>query len=264
MKKIIQLLVTLLAFGTMTAFAGSTPENNTNNKTQFQFTTLNLTQNSWDYAFLNYNVTDASTGEALSIPSFLINYEVKDKAGNTVAQGSGLYMNVMDSRLGSEEDYTIVISTMINGQKVSRSVCKKASPKKFAMKVDASGADLQSGALASNDLNYTVTRPKFGNRSENESLQIDPSDISVNIALNNNTYRIEAGPNHPKVTEQASYQALTADLKQMTKDGKDIQMTVQPVLKFKGDTYTDTQSYYDVTASGIVEVNPLDAAVASK
>jgi hypothetical protein len=261
MKKIIPLFVALLVLGLQTTFAGGTSDKTT--KSQFQFTTVDLTQNSWDYAYLKFNVNDLSTGETLPIPSFLINYEVKDKAGNLVSKGSGLYMNVMDAKLGSEEDYTIVISTVVNGQKVSQSICKKASPKKFAMKIDASGANIESGALASNDINYSVTRPKFSNRTENENIQISPSDVSVNIALNNNTYKIELGANHPNVKDQAGYQALREDLKKMTADGKNADMIVEPKLVFKGDVYTDNQSYYEVTAQGITEVASLEA-VASK
>jgi hypothetical protein len=251
MKKIIPLFIALLALGSLSAIAGNTTEAA---KAQFQFTTVNVIQNSWDYACLNYNVNDLNTGETLEIPSFLINYEIKDKAGNIVSSGTGLYMNVMDAKLGSEEDYTITIYTMINGQRVSQSLCRKASPKKFAMKVTAS--DLDNGNLA-----YTVTRPKYSNRNETESIQISPSDVSVNIALNNNTYRINAATTH--VTDQASYQALKSEMKNLTKDGRNVEMTVEPTLVFKGEVYTDNQSYYEVTAAGITEVHSLDA-VASK
>lgn len=252
MKKNTLLFIALIGLGSLTAFAGNTTENN---KAQFQFTAVNLTQNSWDYTCLNYNVNDLNTGESLEIPSFLINYEVKDKAGNVVSNGSGLYMNVMDSKLGSEEDYTIVVSTMINGQKVSQSICRKASPKKFAMKVTAD--DLDKGTVA-----YTITRPKFNNRSQTENIQISPSDVTLNIALNNTTYKIEAGKNS-NLNAQDSYQALKNNLKDLTKDGKNVEMTVEPTLVFKGEVYTDNQSYYEVTANGITEVQSLDA-VASK
>jgi hypothetical protein len=260
MKNTILLLSALFALGFQNTFAGSSAENN---KVQFQFTAVNLTQNSWDYAFLNFNVNDLNTGEPLSIPSFLINYEIKDKEGSVVSNGTGLYMSIKDAKLGSQEDYTIVVSTIINGQKISQSVCKKASPKKFVMKVTASGADLESGALASNDLSYTFTRPKFSNRNESENLQISPSDVSVNIALNNTTYKIEAGSNHPNLDMQASYQNLKSDLKKLTKDGKNVEMTIEPTLVYKGEIYTDSQSFYEVTANGFTEVSSLEA-VASK
>ncbi len=256
MKKITQIFIALLVLGFQTSYAGSTSENN---KAQFQFTTMGLTQNSWDYALLRYNVNDLATGESLEIPSFLISYQIKDKAGNIVASGSGLYMNVMDNKLGSEEDYTIVVSTMVNGQKISQSICKKASPKKLSMKIDANGKDLE----LANGLAYTVTRPKFNNPNENENIQISPSDVSVNIALNNNTYKIDAGANHPNLTDQASYQNLKNDLKQLTAEGKNVEMTVEPRLTFKGEVLTDNQSFYEVTAAGITEVNSLEA-VASK
>jgi hypothetical protein len=262
MNKIIP-FIALFALSFQTTFAGSNGTAPETNKSQFQFTNVDLTQNSWDFAYMHYNVNDLSTGESLDIPSFLINYEVKDRTGSVVSKGSGLYMNVMDTKLGSEEDYTIVVSTMINGQKVSQSICKKASPKKLAMKVSANGADLETGALASNDLSYTFSRPKFSNRTESENIQIAPSDVSVNIALNTNTYKIDAGANHTKITDQADYQALKNDLKNLTAQGKNVEMTIEPRLIFKGDVYTDNQSFYEVTASGITEVSSLEA-VASK
>ena len=254
------LFICLFAFVSQNTFAGGVAEKS---KAQFQFTALDLTQNSWDYAFLNFNVNDLSTGESLPIPSFLINYEVKDKAGNVVSIGTGLYMNIMDAKLGSEEDYTVVVSTMINGQKVSQSVCKKASPKKFAMKVNADGASLESAGLAGSDLWYTFTRPKFRNQNESENIQISPSDVSINIALNNTTYKIQAGANHPQLADQANYQNLKSDLKKLTQDGKSAEMTIVPTLVFKGEVYTDTQNYYEVTAAGITAVSSMEA-VASK
>lgn len=258
MKKIVPILMIVLAAGFQTVFAGNGPEKNS-----FQFTAVNLTQNSWDYAYLHFNINDQNTGDALEIPSFLINYEIKDHTGNVVAKGSGLYMNIMDAQLGSEEDYTIVISTMINGQKVSHSVCKKASPKKLAMKIDINGSNLEATALAGNDIKYSVTRPKFSNRGETENVQITPSDVELNIALNNTTYKINTGANHPKYTEQADYQALKAELTKLTADGKTAQMTVEPTLTFKGDILTDSQSFYEVTANNISEVSSFEA-VASK
>lgn len=252
MKKNTLLFIALLGLGSLQTFAGP----NETNKAQFQFTAVNMTQNSWDYASLNYNVNDLSTGESLEIPSFLISYEVKDKSGNVISNGSGLYVNVNDAKMGSEEDYTVVVSTQINGQKVSQSICRKASPKKFAMKVNA--AELDKDNLA-----YTFTRPKFSNRNQTENVQISPTDVTLNIALNNTTYKIDAGKNHTDLNAQDSYQALKNSLKDLTKDGKNVEMTVEPTLVFKGEVYTDSQSYYEVTAKGIIEVQSLEA-VASK
>ena len=260
MTKITTLFIALLVLSLQNVFAGSTTENNS---AQFQFTRVELTQNSWDYAMLQFNVNDLATGENLDIPSFLINYEIKDNTGSVVSKGSGLYMNVMDAKMGSQEDYTIVVYTMINGQKVSQSLCKKASPKKLSMKVAVNGSNIESGALANDQLTYSFTRPKYSNPNENENVLIDAADVSLNIALANTTYKIDASANHTKVAAQISFQNLTKELAKLTKDGKDIQMTLEPVLVYKGEIYTDTQSYYDVTATGITEINSLEA-VASK
>ena len=254
MKKITTLFIALLVLGAANTYAGNAPESN---KAQFQFTTLGLTQNSWDYAYLKYNVNDLATGEVLEIPSFLINYEVRDRGGKVISNGSGLYMNVMDKKLGSEEDYTVVVSTMVNGQKLTQSVCRKASPKKLAMKVNTAELETGAGSLA-----YTVTRPKFSRPEESETIDIEPAGISLNVALNNTAYKINVA-NSGVLAEQAAYQSLRKDLAVLAQEGKNAQLTVEPALIFKGEVYTDKQTYYEVTAGGFTEVISLEA-VASK
>ena len=261
MKKITPLFIALILFSSQNIFAGS-PEPKDTKKAEFQFTAFGVTQNSWDYALLHYNINDLATGETLEIPSFLINYEVKDKTGSTVASGSGLYVKIQDTKLGSEEDYTIIVSTMINGEKICQTLSKKASPKKFAMKVDANGANPANGALA-NDISVTCSRPKYSNPNESENIQLNPSDVSVAVVLDNctncGTYKIDAGANHPKLADQADYKNLEKQVAMLTRDGQNVQMTINPTITFKGEVYKDSQSSYDVTASSVSEIPTLEA-----
>jgi len=262
MKNTTLFFIGLLIIGLSTeTFAGNPTTEKA--KAQFQFSTTDLTQNSWDYSLLNYKVTDTKTGESINIPTFLINYEVKDKTGNVVSMGTGKYLSLMDTKLGSEEDYTVEISTMINGEKVSQAIERKASPKKLAMKVDVNGANLESGALAKDELAYSVTRPKFNHPDQAENIQLGASDVELNIAMNGNTYKIDAGTNHPKISDQPGYQALKNDLDKLTAQGIATQMTIEPTLKLKGEVITDRPSLYDITANGISQVKT-DEAVADK
>jgi len=247
MTKIKHLLTSFLVISSLYTFAGAAESN-----VQFQFTNITINQDNWDYAFLQYNINDLNTGQAIELPSYLINYEVKDKTGDVISKGSGIYMNIADAKLGSEEEYTIVVSTVINGQKVTHTMCKKASPKKFSMKVKAVDLD-------NNNLAYTFTRPKFKNHSLTENVRIAAADVQVNVILNNTTYTIQAGSNHQALADQPAYQDLTEEMKKLVAEGHVAEMTIAPKMTFKGQVYTDNQTYYQVTVGNIIEVSSLDA-----
>lgn len=260
MKKMLSLFAAaLFLLNTQLLTAGG--NNNQTPKAKFQFTAFGVTQNSWDYSLLHFNINDLATGEAINIPSFLINYEVKDKAGKTVANGSGLYIKIMDGKLGPEEDYTVNVTTVINGEKISQSVCKKASPKQFALNIESKNADPSIGPLASN-FSLTCTRPKFNHPGETETIAMDPSDVSVSVALDNcsncGNFNLELGSSAPKLSDQTAYQDLENMLKKMTADGKSIRMTVSPTVSFNGTAYTEPKSRYDVTASSMTQVPVID------
>ena len=251
MKKITSALIACFVLAATLTFAGET-ENNV----QFQFANIDLAQNSWDHASLHCGINDLNSGQVFEIPVSLINYEVKDRSGNTVSRGIGSYVNIMDSKLGSEEEYTIVVSTLINGQKISHTLCKKASPKKFAMKLNPSDLD-------HNHLAYTFTRPKFNNPNETENVPTAASDVQVNIMLNNTCYKIQVGAGHPTLANQADYITLKNEMKKLLADGRVAEIDIEPKLVFKGEVYTDNQTYYQVTGSGYREVSSLDP-IASK
>jgi hypothetical protein len=247
MNKIKHLLTSFLVISSLYTFAGASESN-----VQFQFTNISINQDNWDFAFLQYNVNDLNTGEAIELPSYLINYEIKDKTGDVLSKGSGIYMNIADSKMGSEEEYTIVVSTVINGQKVTHTICKKASPKKFSMKVKA-------GDLDNNNLAYTFTRPKFKNPGQTENIRLAVADVQVNVTLNNTTYTIQAGSGHQALVDQPAYQNLTEEMKKLEAEGRVAEMTIVPRMIFKGQVYSDNQTYYQVTVGNITEVSSLDA-----
>jgi hypothetical protein len=251
MKNKISLIIAWFILGTIHSSAGSSE-----NKAQFQFANISLTENSWDYASLQYNINDVNTGEGFAIPSYMIGYEVKDKSGSVLAKGQGTHISTMDSKLGSEEEYTIVISTLVNGEKLTHTICRKASPKKFTMKVNPTDLD-------NNHLQYTFSRPKFNNRNETENIRIAASDVELNIALNNVSYKIQAGANHPALAEQEDYCMLKSEMEKQVSEGHVVEMAIEPRAEFKGHVYTDAPAYYQITAGGTTEVSSLDP-IASK
>jgi len=246
MKKIILLTAWFLSGG-LHAFSKAAE----NNK-QLQFSNISITQNSWDYAFLRYAVTNINTGEVVELPSYMISYEIKDKAGDILSKGSDIYMSIMDDKMGSEEEYTIKVSALINGQELTHTFCQKASPKKFTMKVKATDLD-------NNNLVYTFTRPKFNNPALTENVNVAAADIQVDIILENTAYRIQVCTDHQAPADLPTYQALNTQITKLAAEGRMAEMTIAPRMIFRGEVYTDNQTYYQVTASGIMEVSSLDA-----
>ncbi|MBS1595955.1 MAG: hypothetical protein JST90_16715 [Bacteroidetes bacterium] len=249
MKKFTIALIALIA-GTLPSIAGGTEPSK---PSKFEFVNLNTTQNSWDYSYMHYTVKDEATGDIIEVPSFLIKYEVKDKAGKTVASGKGAYVNTADTKLGSEENYTIRLSTMINGQEVSQNVEKTASPKKVSVQIDADHGD----AVA---VNYTFTRPKFNTPDVQEKIEVDPTAVTVDVAVAScsgcNT------DNHIRINDPADIKNLSKTIKSMTKGNKEV--IIEPSIAYKGEVYKDNSNMYAATASGIHAVDPLAPATADQ
>ncbi|MCW3126236.1 MAG: hypothetical protein JWO03_1894 [Bacteroidetes bacterium] len=251
-----------LAFASLMLLSGSAFAGGTDVKasSQFQFVDLQATQNSWDYSYMHYNVKDQTTGDVIEVPSFLIKYEVKDNSGKIVASGKGAYVNVGDTKLGSEENYTINLSTMINGQQVSQSIDKKASPKRVAVKLESKGDAMANEALANYNFEYTFTRPKFNNPEVAEKIQLDPNAITVDVSVAN-CLGCATG-SHIQLKGDADYKALENTIKAMTKGNKDV--IIEPSIAFKGEIYKDTDNYYAATANSIRAVDVLEPATADK
>jgi hypothetical protein len=56
----------------------------------------------------------------------LINYDVKDSEGHVISSGNGTTVFVDSKKLASEEEYTIIIYAIVNGNAVSQIVTRKA------------------------------------------------------------------------------------------------------------------------------------------
>ena len=225
MENIKLLFLTCLALLSTCTFAGTTIETS---KPEFQFTALEAVQTSWEHALLRYNINDMSTGEVLDIPTFLLNYEVKDNEGKMVSNGSGLYISIADMKLASQEDYTIEVSAMINGEKVSRSVCKKASPKKLQINLNSPNHKSNNETMS-----YNATRPKYSEPAIAENIKIEGTcntanyeEVTVCSGPTCETYKINA-------YDKTSLQTLQKALQQLAKTGKGSE---EPMASTKSNT----------------------------
>jgi hypothetical protein len=205
-------------------------------------------------------VKDQTTGDIIEVPSFLIKYEVKDKGGKTVASGKGAYVSLSDNRLGSEEDYTINLSTMVNGQKVCQTIDRKASPKRVAVKLESKGGETSTDALASYNFEYTFTRPKFNDPNAVEKIQVDPNSVAMDVAVAN-CVGCNGNLTHIQLRNAEDYKNLENTIKEMTKGNKNV--ILEPSIAFKGEIYKDTENYYEATANSI-KVLDTDVATADK
>ena len=238
MENIKLLILACIALISTCTFAGNTLETA---KPEFQFTALEVVPTSWDHAMLRYNINDMSTGEVLDIPTFLLNYEVKDNTGKTVSNGSGLYISIADAKLASQEDYTIIVSTTVNGTKISRSVCKKASPKRLQISINSG---LAHGAKEA--LSYNVTRPKYSNPAESENIKTSGNYSTTNYeevtvcngAATCETYKVNA-------YDKASLQILQKAIQNLAKRGKHNEPTTALAKSASSATATTEETLTD-------------------
>ena len=214
----------------------------------YEFGKVEAEQNSWDYVHLNYSVNNTKTGESEEIPSSMIQYQVKDKSGKDISTGTGTYINVNDTKLGSEEDYTIKVSTIINGEMLSHAFCKKASPKYASIKLEPKSASVCKDLTEKGGFSYSFTRPKFNNPNLQEMLLIVPSDIYVEVGLQCCESSIKYKMSLLNTTVKSETALLENTISKLVKDGQDVVVGFEPALIFKGEVYKDMPYYYEVTA----------------
>ena len=246
--------ITLFIAATLTLISTATyAGGNDVSKGDFHFTKVEPNQNSWDYVHLQFALTDAN-GEEVSMPSSLINYIVRDKAGHIVNRGTGSYVQVADAQLGSQEDYSIYLYTKINGETVSQSVCQKASPKQVTMKMKPTFASVNDHFLDNAAFSYNISRPKFDNPSEYEGLLVVPSQVGIDVTVAACADCAESTTIHVNLGDKPDYTAFEKEIKKLTKDNKTAKVTIEPSLTLKGQIYRDAASYYDVTADAVKDV----------
>lgn len=90
----------------------------------FQLSSVECTQVNADHVLLTCKMSDKT-----ELSSNLINYDVKNSEGNVIASGYGTDVFVDSKKLASEEEYTIVVYAIVNGNAVSQTVTRKAAAK---------------------------------------------------------------------------------------------------------------------------------------
>ena len=106
------------------AHAGSTPGSS------YQFAAVECTPDGPGHVHISCKVSEANTGNKVELPTDLINYDVRNKDGQVIASGHGNNAAIDESKFESEEDYTINVYALVNGDIVSQAVNMKAPVKK--------------------------------------------------------------------------------------------------------------------------------------
>jgi hypothetical protein len=63
------------------------------------------------------------------LSSNLINYDVKNSEGTVISSGYGTNVFVDSKKLASEEEYSIIVYAIVNGNAISQTVTRKAPTK---------------------------------------------------------------------------------------------------------------------------------------
>ena len=225
------------------------------------YSTAECNQLNWDNAQVHYKSLDDGTGSSTELAAALINYDVKDHDGRTVSSGLGTNVIINDAKLGSEEEYTICLYALINGEVVTQTITKNASPKKIAVKLATEAQKLASNFFQNCNVAYTATRPKFDDKSSTEEIVIKPSDMYINVVLANGGAGKDASIHKvSKNNFQPDYKDTENTIGKIVKEKKATTVGFQPTLVFKGQTYTDLPKYYDITNdlfsdAGIIDTN---------
>jgi hypothetical protein len=219
-------------------------------KGTYRFAKLEATETSWDYTSLIYHITDAS-GHTIEVPPSQISYIVSDKGGDIISSGKGIFVSINDTRLQSEEDYTITITAHVKKENISQTIYRKASPKKLMLR--------QQG----NSFAYTLVRPRYSSPGDYEPLRVNASDMSIDVAFAGckecATLKISNNASHTTLSDEGSYKIFENTIREMTDKGKHIQLILQPTINHKGSSIKYAQSYYEVTPDTVREIPALPA-----
>jgi hypothetical protein len=90
----------------------------------FQLSSVECTQINPDHVLLTCKMSDKS-----ELSSNLINYDVKNSEGTVISSGYGTDVFVDSKKLASEEEYSIIVYAIVNGNAVSQTVTRKAPTK---------------------------------------------------------------------------------------------------------------------------------------
>lgn len=254
MKRILLTIALTFVVGGLSIFAAndtSGPE-----KSKYKFSKLEATETSWDFTSIIYTITDA-TGHEVNVPPTQITYVVRDKSHNEISAGKGIFVSINDTKMESEEDYSISITATIGKKdKITQAIYRKASAKKLILK--------QQGYSFS----YKMMRPKYSNPSEYENLNIKAESMSVEVAFANckncAAFKLSGNANHATLTDAGSIRVFESMLYDMTQRGQKVQLMLQPTVNQKAGAVKYATSYFEVTPNTLKELDLDQPATADK
>ncbi len=110
-------LLTASALIVSSFFAGAS-------SSDYQIANVECTQINADHFHLACKMSDKT-----ELSPSLINYDVRNSEGLVISSGNGTTVFVDNKKLTSEEEYTIVIYAIVNGNAVSQTVTRKGPVK---------------------------------------------------------------------------------------------------------------------------------------
>lgn len=216
----------------------------------YKFARLEATETSWDHTAIIYSITDAA-GHEVNVPASQITYQVLDKRKNAIASGKGVYVDINDTKLESEENYSINITAHIHKESITQSIYRKASPKKLVLQ--------QNGISFA----YKVMRPKYSNPEEYEKLNVQALSMSVEASVANcrdcSTIRITDQSPRATLTDRDSYSSFEAKINNMMDRGRKVQVMLRPTVTTKEGYYKYAESVFEVSPNSIQELHVGDA-----
>jgi len=98
----------------------------------YQISNVECTQINADHIHLSCKMSDKT-----ELSASLINYDVKNSEGHVISSGNGTTVFVDNTKLASDEEYSIVIYAIVNGNAVSQTVTRKAPVRAGVAKKEA-------------------------------------------------------------------------------------------------------------------------------
>ncbi len=248
MRKIISILLFAVICGMSTFAKGDRPDPQATGG--YRFARLEATETSWDHTSIIYSITDAA-GHEVSVPASQITYTVRDKRSNPIASGKGVFVDINDTKLESEENYSITITARVHKESITQSIYRKASPKKLVLQ--------QYG----NSFAYKVMRPKYSSPEDYEKLNIQPLSMSVEATVANcrdcSTIRITDSSPHATLSDPDSYSNFETKVNNMMQRGKKVQVMLRPTVTTRDGYYRYAESYFEVSPNTVQELHVGDA-----
>ena len=119
-------LMIIAALAVSTHFANATGSSSA--PSDNQLSTVECTEINTDHLHITCKLSN-STGDQSELNASLINYDVKNSEGKVISSGYGNTVFVDNSKLQSQEEYSVVVYALVNGSVVSQSVSRHAPAK---------------------------------------------------------------------------------------------------------------------------------------